>query len=335
MKKQINTNVGAGGLAVNSPPSSKKIRYKNNLKTELKYTFMAGLPFVGFLIFTLFPMGLSFVVSFADLTSYNLSKMQFVGFDNLFKNFKLVLETDITWYALRNSAIYCLSIPLNIGVALMFAHFTSRKMFGTNFVRVVLFIPTICLGTAVAFMWQVILADEVGAINSFIINIFGGDVTKNIGFMSDSKYFMSAIIMISVWRTGTNIIAMQSALASVSPTLKEAARIDGATEMRIFWKIIFPMVTPMLFYMLVMNFIAAMQEQSIFAILTEKTNGLGPGNRGVTLGFQIYRMSFGQSSQYYGMGVGCAMSWMVALLIMVVVKILFKVQNKWVNYETD
>ncbi len=322
-------NTGKPVFSAPKPPKKKKYRH---LKAELKATFMASLPFIGFMIFTLFPMALSIAVSFSNLYSYNLDKMEFLGFAHLFDNYKTVLKHEDTWIALSNSLKYCLSVPINIGVSMLLAHLTSRKMVGTRVLRVLLFIPSICIGTAVAFIWQMIFADEIGVINS-IVGRLGGE---SIGFMSTKELFMPSVITISLWVTGTNIIAMQAALSSVSPTLKEAARIDGAPEIQIFWKIIFPMITPTVFYLLIMNFVAAMQEQAMMQLLAAKiNNGVGPDRSAITLSYQVYRLSFGSASMSYGLGVGCALSWLIAIMIMIVVKLLFWVSDKWVSYEND
>ncbi len=318
---------GAGNPTFSSPPKPD-LKKNSAIKAELKATLMAGLPFIGFLIFTLFPMALSFAVSFSNLYSYDIASMEFIGWDKLFNNYGTVLTQSETLTSFWNSLYYCLSVPINIGVSMLLAHLTSRKMIGTNVLRVVLFVPSICIGTAVTFMWQWILCDQLGVINQIIINAGG----SNVGFMSSKELFMPSVILISIWKSGTNIIAMQAALSSVSPTLKEAARIDGASEMHIFWKIIFPMITPTVFYLLIMNFVAAMQEQALMQLLA--ANGTGPGFAALTLSYQVYRLSF-QGGTIYGLGVGCALSWMIALFIMIIVKILFKISDKWVSYESD
>ncbi len=315
----------APGAAKPAPRANALSRAER--KRERQATFMAALPFIGFVIFTLFPMALSFVVSFTDLNSYQLDQMKFVGWDNLFKNFKIVLENPETWVALKNSLIYCISVPITVFISTLLAHVTSRELPGTKSMKVILFIPSVCIGTAVSFMWQWILADNVGMINSAIINSGG----ENIGFMSTQQWFLPSIMMITVWKSATNILVMQAAFSNVSPTLKEAARLDGASELRVFWKITFPMITPQLFYMLIMTFISAMQEQSIMQIVTN--GGVGPNYAGLTLSYQVYRLAFGAGGASYGMGVGSALSWMIAIMIMIVTKLLFKAQDRWAQYE--
>ncbi len=320
--RMLSGKKGAG----NPAPLPKQLR-RETRKQERTATFMAALPFIGFLVFSLFPMGLSFIVSFTDLNTYQLDQMQFVGWDNLFKNFKTVLDNPETWLALKNSLIYCISVPITVFISTLLAHVTSRELPGTKVMKVILFIPSVCIGTAVSFMWQWILADNVGMINSAIIGAGG----ENIGFMSTEQWFLPSIMLITVWKNATNILVMQAAFSNVSPTLKEAARIDGASEMHVFWKVTFPMITPQIFYLLIMSFISAMQEQGIMQIVTN--GGVGPNYAGLTLSYQVYRLAFGAGGASNGMGVGSALSWLIAIMIMIITKLLFKAQDRWAQYE--
>ncbi len=309
------------------PTPAKRLIGKAERQRERQATLMACLPFVGFLAFTFFPMLLSFVVCFTDLNSYDLSTMKFVGWDNLFKNFIYVFQDDQTGIAFVNSLKYTLTVPINLFICTLLAHLTSRELPGTKFMKTVLFIPSVCIGTAVTFMWQWILADNVGMINSAIIAAGG----ENVGFMSTEKWFMFSIMLISIWKSATNILMMQAGFANVSPQLKEAARIDGASEMQVFWRIILPGVTPQLSYCLIMNFISAMQEQSIMQIAS--AGGVGPNYSALTLSYQVYRLAFGAGGTTVGLGVGSALSWLIAAMIMIITKLLFKAQDRWVNYD--
>ena len=175
-------------------------------------------------------------------------------------------------------------------------------------------------------MWSWIYEPNFGFINT-ILSILGID---KIGFTTTKEWFMPAIIFMTLWRSGTNIVLMQSALANVDNSLKEAARVDGATERQVFWKITFPSITPTLFYQLVMNFIAAMQEMAIMQVLA--TNGVGPGFSAVTLAYYQYRMAF-VDIMTDGMGKGCALGWIIAIVVIVITRLQFKISEKWVSYD--
>lgn len=301
---------------------TKKTYNRMKQRENLDGTIMSSIPFVGYILFSLFPMGLSLVVSFTELHSYQLSSMKWIGLDNYLS----ILQSEMLLTALKNSLYYCLSVPINMVTSLFIANLLTKKIKGVEFSRSILFLPTICSTVGVTLMWSWIYEPNFGFINT-ILSILGID---KIGFTTTKEWFMPAIIIMSLWRSGTNIVLMQSALANVDNSLKEAARVDGATERQVFWKITFPGVTPTLFYQLVMNFIAAMQEMAIMQVLA--TNGVGPGFSAVTLAYYQYRMAF-VDIMTDGMGKGCALGWIIAIVVIVITRLQFKISEKWVSYD--
>ena len=136
-----------------------------------------------------------------------------------------------------------------------------------------------------------------------------------------------------MWQNGTNIILMQSALANVNKSLQEAARIDGATEMQVFWKITFPGVTPTLFYILIMNFVAASQEMALMSVfLGDPKKG---DYMGLTMSWYIYYTSSGGmgNAAGYGYGFASALSWVYSIALIIITRIGFKISDKWVAYD--
>ena len=301
---------------------TKKTYNRMKQRENLDGTIMSSIPFVGYILFSLFPMGLSLVVSFTELHSYQLSSMKWIGLDNYLS----ILQSEMLLTALKNSMYYCLSVPIKMVTSLFIANLLTKKIKGVEFSRSILFLPTICSTVGVTLMWSWIYEPNFGFINT-ILSILGID---KIGFTTTKEWFMPAIIFMTLWRSGTNIVLMQSALANVDNSLKEAARVDGATERQVFWKITFPSITPTLFYQLVMNFIAAMQEMAIMQVLA--TNGVGPGFSAVTLAYYQYRMAF-VDIMTDGMGKGCALGWIIAIVVIVITRLQFKISEKWVSYD--
>lgn len=292
------------------------------LHEEIVSTLMASLPFIGFVLFTVFPMGLSLVVSFTDLRSYDLSRMKWCGFDNYIAVFKY----DLFFKAIGNTLEFTLSVPINMASSLFIANLMTKPLRGRKGARVILFLPTICSGVAVTMMWTWIYEANYGVLNTMLSSLG----LPKIRFMQDPNWFMPSVLFMCLWQSGTNIVTMQTALTNVNENLREAARLDGATEMQVFWKITFPAITPTLFYILTMNLIGAMQEMSIFQVIT--TNGVGPGYKAVTLTYLLYRMAFTYTATE-GLGMASALSWVVAIMIMLINKINFWLSKKWVNYD--
>lgn len=302
----------------------KRSNRRKKIRINIIGTAMASLPFIGFLCFSLFPMLVSLYVSFTDLYSYNLSQATWTGFSNYINVFK----DEMLGTSVLNTLQWMLTVPITLVLTIIFANAVSKNIFGTKFARVVFFLPQVCSSVAVTLMWQWMFS-EYGVINTVLEN-FGAN---GIPWMSHSDYFMWAIVIIGIWKTGTNCIVMEAAFANVDRSLQEAARVDGADDTHVFWKITLPQLTPTIFYVLTMNLLAAMQEQTIMQVLASGlNNGAGPGNKAVTLVYYIYRMAFNYRTTM-GMGMSCALSWITALIIMLITKLNFRLSKYWVCYD--
>ena len=302
----------------------KKSNRRRAIRRNLIGTVMAAPPFIGFLCFTLFPMLVSGYVSFTYLPSLNINMAKWIGVDNYVR----IFQDEKVWEALGNTLEYCLSVPLNLAMAVLFANAISKKLVGGKFYRVILFLPQVCSTIAVTLMWQWIF-NEFGMLNTFFENVGW----EKVGFLTDEKYFMIALITISVWKNGTNIVILEAAFANVNKTLQEAAQLDGANNMQLFWRITLPQLTPTIFYLLTMLLLGALQEQALMQILAGTINGgEGPGGKAVTLVYYIYRMAYNYPIAM-GMGMSCALSWLTAIFILLVTRLNFWLSKFWVSYD--
>ena len=300
----------------------KKAQKRKILKRNIIGTAMASPPFICFLCFTMFPMLVSLYMSFHELHSYNMNYAIFVGFDN----FGRVFDDPMLYTAIGNTLYYCLSVPINLCFQIFLASTLSKKLVGGKIAKIIMFMPQVCSGVAVTLMWQWIFEANYGVINTALAAM---GIPK-IGFMIHKDWFMPAVFVISLWSHGTNIVLLESAFVNVNKSLQEAARIDGADERQVFWKITLPALTPTIFYLLTMNLITALQEQTTMQIIT--TNGVGPSFRALTVVYYIYRMAFTHTATM-GMGMSCALSWFVALFILLVTRLNFWASRFWVNYD--
>ena len=298
----------------------QKRAYKLKIvKQNFVGTSMVILPFLGFLCFTLFPMLLSLALAFSNLQSALISE---ATFDAGLKNFIYVIKDEYTWKAMRTTLVYSLTTFLNVAIAVFLASVMNRHIYGKKFYFVLFFLPQVCSSVAVAMMWRWVFAEN-GVINAF--RIAGGKTA--IDFFTDANYYMFAIFVMSVWKNGTNIVILLSAFSAINKSLQEAARLDGADEMHVFWNVTFPQLTPTIFYLITMNLIASLQEQALFQLIN--TTATGPNFWGLTLAYQMYRL-MNVNLQY---GLSCAMSWFIGIFILIVTKINFALSKKWVSYD--
>ncbi len=291
-------------------------------KEEILGTLMACIPFVGFLIFQLYPMLLSLVVSFTDLKSYDVSKMVFCGLEN----YKFVFTNKWVRVSLINTLEYCISVPINLIISLFLANLFSKSFKGAGFGSVIAYIPSVCsiVGVTLAFQW--IFEANYGVVNT-IRDFFG---MKKINFMGDSRYFMPAVIVISVWLRGTNILQLQAAMSNVDVSLKEAAELDGANSRQVFFNIVVPCISGTIFYVLIMLLVASLQEMTVMQLISN--NGVGPDFKAMTITYYIYRMGVTNNTTE-GFGRASALSWVFAIAVMLISRILFKLSDKFVTYD--
>ena len=314
----------------------KKVsKYKSLGKRDnIDGTIMACLPFIGYILFSLFPMVFSVVISFTELHGYDFTQMRFLwedGFLHTFDNYINLFKLEYFKTALLNSLFFTLIVPVKLALQLYVANLLTKKVPLGRMFRIFFFIPTICSTVAVALMWNWIFEPNFGIVNTFIGYFNGG--TSPLRLISSPTEFMPCVWVLSIWWGGCNVILMDSAISAVDVSLKEAARIDGATEFKVFWNVTFPCMTPTLFYHLVMNMIAAMQEMGLMQVISG--GGTGPGNMALTMSYYMYQLAFGGFSQgkLGGMGIGCAFGWFIAIMIIVVTRLQFWFSKKWVNYD--
>ena len=275
------------------------------------------LPWIlGILLLKLFPFGLSLFLSF---TSYDLmSPPQFIGISNYVEMFK----DELFIKALVNTLKYVIiTVPLKLAFALFVASLLNFKIKGVGFFRTAYYLPSILGGSvAISVLWRFLFADN-GLVNMLlkILHI------PTISWMGDQKYALLTIGLLSVWQFGSSMVIFLAALKNIPNTLYEAARIDGASKIRMFFSITFPLLTPVIFFNFIMQMLNAFQEFNAPYIITKG----GPLNSTYLYSLLIYDNSF----RYFNMGYASALAWFFFIIIMLCTAIVFKTQKYWVYYE--
>lgn len=299
--------------------SKRRAFWKNNIIN----TSMAALPFLEFLLFGLFPMVVCIILSFTELHSYNLSRAEWVGFDN-YK--RLWDERSMIGLSIRNTLIFASVVPIRLVLNVWLSNALYSRPFGNKFSRVILFIPQVLSGVAITLAWQWIFEENYGVLNTLLAAVG----LPKIPFFTNEHFFRPATILIALYGSATNVVMLEGNFAVLDKSLMEAARLDGANERQVFWNVKFPQLTPTLFYLLTMGLIGALQEQAIMQVLT--TNGMGPNNSAITLTYYIYKMAFTWTATD-GFGMACALSVVTGIIITVLIRLNFAFGKKWVHYD--
>ena len=301
-------------INVNKPKRAKNAR---KMRDEFWGTLFAGIPVLGVLVFTLIPLGMAIVMSFMDMPGMTFEGAQFNK--QVIGNYLTVLTDKYFWNAIKNNAILIIELPLSIIISVVIAELLSKKVRFTKFFKVLLFVPYVCSVTATTFMWNWLLNDQYGLVNKF----FGLDIS----WFGDSRYFVWAIMIIGLWSScGYRILLFTAAVTNVNPSLKEAAKIDGANPLHIFWHVTVPAITPTVFYVLVMGLIGIFQEFTRIQVLNPT------GEKCMTIVFYVYNKAFSGTPE---VGIACAASIILALFIAFVTKLNFWLSKKWVNYDVE
>jgi len=275
---------------------------------------------IGFLIFTLGPIIVSFVLSFTD---YDIMlPPSFVGIENFRELF-----TDPLFYTSMYNTVYIVvfAVPLGMIVAFGLALLLNQRVRFMAAYRTAYFIPSIVPAVASAALWLYLLQPQWGPVNAFLDSI---GITGP-GWLSSELWSKPAIIMLMVWGTGGTMIIYLAGLQDIPQSLYEAAEIDGANGWHKFWRVTLPLMTPSIFFTLVLGIIATFQ---IFAQIFVLTDGMGgPQNSTLVYMIYLYRNGF----NFFRMGYASAMAWVLFVIILMLTWLQFKGARRWVYYESE
>jgi oligogalacturonide transport system permease protein len=270
---------------------------------------------IGMVFLTLYPFINALVISFTD---YNLVREpNFIGLANYTKLFH---DEDFLGTLTATLKYTVITVPLQLAFALFIAYILNFKLKGINFFRTAYYIPSLLGGNvAVAVLWRFLFQQD-GLINR-IIGVVG---IQPVAWLSSPGGAMSVIIILKVWQFGSAMLIFLAALKDVPQDLYEAASVDGSTKLHSFIHITMPLITPTIFFNLVMQLVNAFQEFNGPYLVT----GKGPLNATYLTSMYIYDNAF----KYFNMGYASAASWILFLIIVAVTLILFATQDKWVYY---
>lgn len=306
-------------LKANRSQSSGVIgRYQLTLsqrRTLLGYTFI--LPFIlGFFLWFLAP---ALVAGYLTFHKWNLiTPPEYVGLENIQRLF----DDPLLPKSLKATITYTIfSVPLGLGFAFFLAALINTKVRGLALFRTIYYLPAIVPAVATAILWAWIFNTEFGLVNA-AIRALGG---SKIAWLQEPKWTMVAFIVMSMWTVGNPMIIFLSGLQSIPDVYYEAAEIDGAGFWAKLWRVTLPLMSPIIFFNLVIGIIGSFQ---VFINAYLMTRG-GPQNATLFLVLYIYRTAF----QSQKMGYASALSWLLFLILMLLSLIVFKSLGSRVYYE--
>jgi len=273
---------------------------------------------IGFLVFILGPMVASFGFSFTNYRIIN--EARWVGLDNYIYAFA---EDDLFWPSLGKTFYFMLiSVPLGTLGSLLLAMLLNERLVGETIYRTFFFLPSLTPLAAAAILWIWILHPDVGLLN-YLLSLVGIDGPAWLG---STQWALPSIILITLWSSigGGRMIIFLAGLQGVPQELYEAADIDGAGSWPKFRHITLPMISPALFFNLILGVIGALQ---VFTTAFITTKG-GPGRATWFFALHIYTNAF----EYFDMGYASALAIVLFVILLVFTVIQLRLSDKWVFY---
>src|SRR3954452_6212622 len=304
--------VNVTGAAAAAPPAGRGRRGDGRVAVGFLAPSMLGL-----LAFTALPIVASLVLGF-----YNwpvIGRHTFTGL----KNYRLLLDSKEFKTAIVNTTVFViLYVPLNIVISLGIAVWVSSKIKARGLYRTIFFIPAVTPVVANAAIFSLILAPN-GLVDSLMQTWFGVQAPN---FLGNKNWAMPAVVMLSIWQGfGYNMLVFSAALDAVPASLTEAAAIDGAGSLARFFRIVLPLMTPAIFFAVVLTLISSFQVFTQAYVLT----GGGPGNATTTMVVYLYEQGF----QFYKLGLASSIAWVLFIIILMITIFQFIGQRRWVNYD--
>ncbi|MFC4114997.1 carbohydrate ABC transporter permease [Nonomuraea zeae] len=290
---------------------------RSRREARAAYLFLAPW-FAGLLVITIGPILASLYLSFTDYSL--LEEAKWVGFDNYVKMFT---EDSRFINSLKVTTIYVVvSVPLQLAFALGLALVLDRGLRGLSFYRSIFYLPSLLGGSvAIAILWRKVFGAE-GLVNA-ILSVVG---IQGPGWVGDPDYALGTLILLHVWTFGAPMIIFLAGLRQIPSSYYEAAAVDGAGALRQFKSITLPLLTPIIFFNLVLEIIKSFQSFTQSFIVSSGSGG--PADS--TLFYTLYLYLKGFKS--YDMGYAAAMAWVLLLIIAGLTGVNFLASKYWVFY---
>ncbi len=281
----------------------------------------------GFVVFVGGPMLFSLIMSF---THYDvINRATWAGVSN-YKE----LGTDPLFYkSLCNTAFMALGVPLGIVVGLALAMFLDAAVRGLSVYRTLFYLPAVVPAVAASILWLWVFHPTSGLLNSLMAVTGLNDHLRDWGFDVPLKWLQQeslakpALILMGLWSAGASMLIWLAGLKSIPEELYEAAAIDGAGRLRRFGHVTLPMLTPYIFFNLIMGTIGVFQVFTQAYVMTEG----GPNDSTLFYAYNLFNQAF----RYLRMGYASALAWVLFAIIMILTLIQIRTSRRWVHYETS
>jgi len=273
---------------------------------------------IGFAVFTAIPIGMAFYFSFCDYGLIDKGGPLWIGLDN----YRDLARDKWFWNALSVTGRYALmALPAGMCVSLGLAILLNQPIRSQAVYRAIIFLPSLVPVAASAMIWFWLFNTKLGLIN-YVLGLIG---IPPIGWLTNPAVALPALAFMSLWGVGHTVVIYLAGLQDVPKDLYEAAELDGATGWRRLWNVTLPMISPVIFFNLVIAIIGVFRIMDLPYIMTDG----GPANATQFIALYVYKTSF----QFVRMGYASAMAFVQLLIILALTGLAFWSSKRWVHYQ--
>lgn len=312
------------GVATGKPMSKLKSRLMSLRRHNHTTNNLAGYIFIspwllGFFLLTLWPIAQSFYLSFTDYSL--LSDPVWSGLDNYKKIFT---RDDEFTLSLRVTFTFVLvSLPLKLIFSLLVALLLNQKLRGMNFYRTAVYFPSLIGGSiAVSLLWR-----NIFGVDGFFNEMLSWFGIQGRGWISDPDTALGTLVLLNIWQFGSTMVIFLAGLKQIPQELYESASVDGANKVRKFFHITLPMLSPVMFFNLILGIIGSFQMFTAAFIITRG----GPMHETYMYALYLYEKAF----KHFQMGYASALAWILLVIVAVITALNFFASRYWVFYESD
>jgi len=291
-------------------------RGKLEAREEIAFHLFAAPWLIGFLVFTAYPTLASFFLSF---THYEvITPAQWIGLDN----YLFVLHDPLFWQSLQVTALYAVgSVSLGVTFAFLLALLMNQPVPGISVYRTLYYLPSTISGVPVALLWMWVFDPAFGVLNN-VLKFFG---IQGPQWLFSTTWVLPAFIIMSLWGVGGAMVIYLAGLQGIPRHLYEAAELDGATAVTRFRHVTIPMVSPVIFFNLILSIIGSFQTFTAAYVMTSG----GPANASLFYALYLYQNAF----QFFKMGYASALAWVLLVIILALSMVVIQSSPYWVYYE--
>jgi multiple sugar transport system permease protein len=293
-----------------------KLRLRQSAQEEIA-GWLYALPWIsGFLLLTAGPMVFSGVMSFMRYDMFN--PPAWIGLTN----FQQMLRDNLVPHSLKVTTLYALmAVPLDLAFGLALALLLNQKVRGLAIWRTIFYLPSVVSGVPVMILWMLLLSPQFGLVNSLLASIG----IQGPSWLGSPEWALPSLVLMSIWGVGGAMLIYLAGLQGIPTELYEAAKVDGANEGRQFLHVTIPMMSPVIFFMLVNGIIGALQNFETAFVMT----GGGPAWATYFYILHLYTKAF----EELNMGYASALAWVLFIYILLLTLLIVKYGAAYVYYE--